>query len=49
MSVRVLPLRRILQSCCWPHSGQRYEVWQGARCVLRTDDLKVAQAKAEET
>ena len=33
---------RILESSCWPYSGQRYEVWVGKKCVLRTDLLDLA-------
>ena len=49
MSVRILPLRRVLISACWPYSGRKYEVWERGRCVHRTDDLNEANEKASET
>lgn len=48
MTVRILPLRRIVQNACWPLSGRRYSVWEGDRCILETDVLSRARAVAEE-
>ena len=38
---------RILEASCWPYSGKRYEVWDGKRCVLTTNDLDEAHETAQ--
>jgi hypothetical protein len=48
MTVRMLPMRRIVIPACWPFSGSNYEVWEGNKCVLCTNSLAEAEAKAGE-
>lgn len=48
MATRILPMRRIIVPACWPYSGTNFEVWEGDKCILRTNDKAEAEDKAGE-
>lgn len=47
MGYRLLPMRNIVIGPCWPHSGRKYQVWEGDRVILETDDEDKAIRKAQ--
>lgn len=44
--VRTIPIRLVTISCCWPFSGKKYQVMEGGKCILETNNLEKANAKA---